>query len=419
MSRDIRPKNLIPYDKSEAEAIHSGSNKILFTKYKGKKCVFLMQANRLTSVFFPETDNLNSIYIGKVKKVVKSINACFVEISNGEICFLPLSEHESPEPLNRKADGRILEGDEFLVQIIRVAQKAKQATVSTCISISNDYFVLTYHKKGVYFSKQLLPEHIDKINNLLPAEMISDTFSITVRTKAVEVLDSTEEQLYFVSQLKNLYKTFSHLLESARYKKCFSCLLKPKSEIEEILDNEVSEDEYDEIVTDDPCIYDLLLQYFQSKETSKNIRFYKDSFPLDKLYSLNTRMEEALGQRIWLKCGGYLIIQPTEALTVIDVNSGKYKSRRGAEEETAFRVNTEAAEEIALQLRLRNLSGIIIVDFINMKEAKNQNELMKTIKSFVNRDKIKTNVIDMTPLGLVEITRKKIKMPLSEYLKHI
>ena len=83
MSRDIRPKNLIPYDKSEAEAIHSGSNKILFTKYKGKKCVFLMQANRLTSVFFPETDNLNSIYIGKVKKVVKSINACFVEISNG------------------------------------------------------------------------------------------------------------------------------------------------------------------------------------------------------------------------------------------------------------------------------------------------------------------------------------------------
>ena len=130
-------------------------------------------------------------------------------------------------------------------------------------------------------------------------------------------------------------------------------------------------------------------------------------------------MEEALGQRIWLKCGGYLIIQPTEALTVIDVNSGKYESRRGAEEETAFRVNTEAAEEIALQLRLRNLSGIIIVDFINMKEAKNQNELMKTLKSFVNRDKIKTNVIDMTPLGLVEITRKKIKMPLSEYLKHI
>ena len=136
---------------------------------------------------------------------------------------------------------------------------------------------------------------------------------------------------------------------------------------------------------------------------------------LGKLYGLDSKADMALGTRVWLKSGGYLVIEPTEAMTVIDVNSGKYEAGKGTQE-TAFRINCEAAEEIALQLRLRNLSGMILVDFINMDSKEREEQLLQQLKSAVQGDKQKTNVIDMTALGLVEITRKKSYKPLREQL---
>ena len=127
-------------------------------------------------------------------------------------------------------------------------------------------------------------------------------------------------------------------------------------------------------------------------------------------------MSEALGKRVWLKSGGYLVIEPTEALTVIDVNSGKYSGKKGIRD-TFRMINREAALEIARQLRLRNLSGIILVDFINMEEADDRQELLEFLSAQLKRDPVKTALIDMTPLGLVEITRKKIRRPLKEQLE--
>ena len=118
---------------------------------------------------------------------------------------------------------------------------------------------------------------------------------------------------------------------------------------------------------------------------------------------------------MWLKSGGYLVIEPTEALTVIDVNTGKY-SAHSQSGETFFKINCEAAAEIALQLRLRNLSGIIIVDFINMDSAEKQEELLRYLTQQVRRDRVRTDVIDMTGLGLVEITRRKTGRPLGDFL---
>lgn len=134
---------------------------------------------------------------------------------------------------------------------------------------------------------------------------------------------------------------------------------------------------------------------------------------LSKLYSLETKMKEALSERVWLKSGSYLIIQPTEALTVIDVNSGKYESNK-RREEYFLTLNQEAAREIALQLRLRNLSGIIVIDFINLTEETSRQILLQTLKDEVKKDKMPVTVVDITPLGLVEITRKKENMPLLE-----
>ena len=145
--------------------------------------------------------------------------------------------------------------------------------------------------------------------------------------------------------------------------------------------------------------------------------FYEDALlPLYKLYSVEARLSEALDRKVWLKSGGYLVIDRTEALTCIDVNSGKYVGKKSGDE-SYFHINLEAAEEIAVQLRLRNLSGIIIIDFINMKAKEKNRQLMNSLKKFLDKDPVRTSVVDMTPLGLVEVTRKKEKKSLWEQLR--
>ena len=169
-----------------------------------------------------------------------------------------------------------------------------------------------------------------------------------------------------------------------------------------------------EIVTDEREIYDELTNV---PPADIQVRFYEDSYPLVSLYNLETSLERALGKTVWLKSGGYLVIEPTEAMTVIDVNTGKNIEKKSPEE-TYFKTNLEAATEIAFQLRLRNLSGIIIVDFIDMKEEEHNTELLNAFRQHLNQDPVKTTLVDMTALGLVEITRKKIRQPLHEQMKN-
>ena len=148
-----------------------------------------------------------------------------------------------------------------------------------------------------------------------------------------------------------------------------------------------------------------------------NIRLYQDTLlSLSSLYSLEKKLENAFSSHVWLKSGGFLVIEPTEALTVIDVNSGKYEAGRNANE-TYRKINLEAGEEVARQLRLRNLSGIIIVDFINMRSGQYRQELLHYMRELTAKDRISTRIIDITPLGLMEITRKKINKPLREQFK--
>ncbi len=171
-------------------------------------------------------------------------------------------------------------------------------------------------------------------------------------------------------------------------------------------------DEYDEIVTDDEEIYHFL------QEKNFDIRLYNDNaLSLSKLYSLETQVSEALSRQVWLKCGGYLIFDHTEAMTVIDVNSGKYTPSRNTDKESAYlKVNIEAATAICRQLRTRNLSGIIIVDFINLDNKEDQDILLEILRAESKNDTEAVTVIDITQLGLAEITRKKSLPSLYEQL---
>ncbi len=403
--------------------------KVLFTKCKlpsekEKMCALLLAENRLLAAqVMPDFSNrIGAVYIAKVKNVVKNIDACFVEIGEHEVCFLSMREVVSPILLNRAYDGRLLAGDELLVQISQEAQKTKQAAVTTRISISNQYAAISVGSPKIGYSNKIDKSRKEEIKKwLIQASIQSETkneliqtqnfasLGLIIRTKAD---DCTQDCL--LQHIQCLLQSFQNIIETARHRICFSCIMQAPPDFEAVLDQLAYSYEYDEILTDDKSLYEKLYAYQIESLPDKQIRLYEDqSFSLSKLYSLEQKLDIAFNNRVWLKSGGYLIIEPTEALTVIDVNTGKYDAKKTSCD-TYEKINMEAAQEIALQLRLRNLSGIIVVDFINMDSAAKEEALLDLLRKLVRKDKIQTHVVDITPLGLVEITRKKRNKPLRE-----
>ena len=382
---------------------------------------------------------LHAIYIGKVKNVVPSIDAAFVEVTNGKMGFLPMKNAKNPIIVNRKYDARIVAGDEILVQIEKEAIKTKDPGLTCNLSFTGKYCVLTTGKLGVGFSSKLdrntkdfLKETLEnlKIEDILQEEKVG----LVVRTNAAGLLPDNECNLQlgstesdaiksenngfqeinlFQKEFENLLEQKTKILSSVPYRTCFSCLYHPmEGYLTDIRDT--YEDSFDKIITNREDIFHRIREEFP---TMKNVELYKDErISLEKLYSVETRIKEALDERVWLKSGAYLIIQQTEALTVIDVNSGKIQ-KKNPKDDIYFEINKEAAREIALQLRLRNLSGIIIIDFINQNTKEQDTQLLAYLSSLVKKDSVKTTVVDMTPLGLVEVTRKKIHKSLKEQLK--
>lgn len=203
------------------------------------------------------------------------------------------------------------------------------------------------------------------------------------------------------------------LREKSKHLTAYSYLYKDESFLKDRLNKVFRKNEYTEIVTDLESVFENL------KTSYENIRLYEDKdFGLSKLYSLKTFLEEATAKKVWLKCGGYLYIEHTEAMTVIDVNSGKFSPSKGIDKESAYlSVNLEAASEVCRQLRLRNISGIIIIDFINLVSPEDRESLLEKLRSGSLNDTMKVSVAGITALGLVEITRKKELPPLYEQLR--
>lgn len=398
--------------------------KLLFLKHQGKLLALLIKNGKLFSVRVYEEEKeslVGNLYVGKVLNLSENIGAAFVEIASGVSCFLPLNDVGEATLFNREHDGRLRPGDELLVQVVRDAFRNKQPVVTAKISLAGQYLVASADSDKLGISTKL-PESRRKaiISFLLEQNLIDEqhkckaSVGMIVRTNA----GSLEAFTPLLSEWERLSAELSDIMENAAHRTCFSCLKKQEkpylSDLKEYYSNE-----FDEIVTDCADLYEELVQNAKSRESQglfiPPVRLYRDEYPLSKLYSVSSQLEEALGSRVWLKSGGYLIIEPTEALTVIDVNTGKCEKGRSSEE-TYFHINMEACEEIARQLRLRNVSGIIIVDFINMADENKKKELLSSLKTHVRQDFIKTNVIDITPLGLVELTRKRISRPLQELL---
>lgn len=390
-------------------------NKLIITKWQGGILTALISGKRAVTLNLEpvvNTSKLNNIYIGKVKNIVRNIGAAFVEYGDGQMGYYSMTENRHHIFADRKPHEGLRAGDEIVVQVVKDSVKTKAPVLSCYLNFTGKYSVLTVGKPSVGFSGKLTDAALKADLKGRIAEVKDSSFGVIVRTNAQYAAPEA-----VLAELERLKSRYTELLEQAPYRTCYSLLLgAPAAFITSIRDSYSSE--LSELVTDVPELYTQMkeyLEWYQPEDLDK-LRFYEDeAFPLAKLYSLDTAAAQALGRKVWLKSGGYLVIEPTEALVVIDVNTGKYSGRKNLRD-TILKINQEAAEEIAYQIRLRNLSGIIIVDFIDMEEREDRELLMGTLEKAVAPDPVKTTVVGISKLNLVEMTRKKIRRPFYEQL---
>lgn len=389
---------------------------LLITRQEDAVLSSLFEEKELIQVHIENTkeqSKIGNIYVAKVKNIVKNIEAAFVEIEGKEMCFLSLRKEEMPIFCNSKKNSKICIGDEILVQVTTDGIKTKNPTVTTNLSFSGKYVVLTHGKTHIGISNKLGDKNERERLREICKKFPEDTCGYIVRTNAANV----EEEL-IMEEVQALFDLYQQIKKTGICKSCFSCVYYGISEYLSDIRNGYSS-ELDEIVTDDIELYEEIKEFMETyqKEDLGKLRFYDDTqISLNHLYCLETKLMKALKERVWLKSGGYLVIQPTEALTVIDVNTGKAISGKKPTEETFFYINMEAAEEITKQLRLRNLSGIIIIDFIDMIKDKNREQLITCLSKWIEKDPVKTVFVDMTKLNLVEVTRQKVRKPLHEQM---
>ncbi len=388
---------------------------LVLTYLKGRLLSLLYRDNRLVkaSAYEQQESLLESIVIGKVKNILSSPDAAFVEYAPGKMGFLPMKNVMRPILLNRNFNGRLAAGDEIIVQIEKEGMKKKIPGLTCNLSFTGQYAVITTGNLKRGFSSKLGRGSKERIRQWLEEDpklklLEGNDSGIVIRTNA-GMLEGPEQLL---SEITYLVQKKQDLLEHGRHRTCFSVLYSPPpSYLMEIRD--LYGFSYDRIVTDNEGIYTAVREAFPHQ---LNLSLYQDSqISLARLYRVETALKEATDEIVWLKSGAYLIIQPTDALTVIDVNSGK-SQKRSRTPDSFLETNLEAAKEIALQLKLRNISGIIIVDFINQSSVDQDQLLLQELTRLVEEDPVKTSVVGMTALGLVEITRKKVNRPLWEQL---
>lgn len=380
--------------------------KTLSVLMKNKECM------EISCDIEEERSLIGNIYVGKVKNIVKNIDAAFIEIKKGVLCFLPLSEAEGAIFTTQKEHKKLVVGDELLVQVLKDGVKTKAPVVSTNLNFTGRYFVFTTKRKEQLGISNKLGEEDRKRLQEYASGKEKDSFGMIIRTNAkgatVEELDAEYDYL------KEVYHK---VIDFGIHKTTFSLLMQDEAPYIKQLRN-IRQDELEEIITDDKGIYEEAYEFLKAHQPGdlEKLRLYSDeSYSLWNLYGLETLLDDATRTRVWLKSGGYLVIEPTEALTVIDVNTGKYEGNKNADA-TFLKINQEAAVETAKQLRLRNISGIIIIDFIDMKTEADKLEVLSTLNQALKTDPVKATLVDMTKLNLAEVTRKKVKKSLREQL---
>jgi len=364
---------------------------------------------------------VGNIYKGKVDNVLPGMEAAFVDIGLERNGFLHVDEivmaNGKQAPKRGRGSGPkigdlIKSGQEILVQVVKDPLKSKGARLSMNLSIAGRYLVYAPQGGGVGVSRRLSESERDRLR-----KMVDRTYKgpggLIVRTAA-----HGAKKADFVREVGYLHKLWD-VIERRGEKTKGMGLVFQEADLPVRVLRDVFLSEFEEAVIDSPKQLERVTGFFQrtAPELLDKVKPYEGKKPLLEKWEIDKELESTLVRRVDLPSGGYLIIDYTEALTVIDVNSGSFTGRgKGGLEETITKVNTEAAEETVRQLRLRDIGGIIVIDFIDMARAKNRDKVLKTLRKALDADKSKSYVVEVSPLGLVEMTRQNITDGVREIL---
>jgi ribonuclease G len=364
---------------------------------------------------------VGNIYKGKVDNVLPGMEAAFVDIGLERNGFLHVDEILTPDgeqaPRRGRGGGRrinelIKPGQEILVQVVKDPLKTKGARLSMNVSIAGRYLVFAPSGSGVGVSRRLAEKERDRLR-----KMVDRTYKgpggLIVRTAA-----HGAKKADFVREIKYLQK-LNEVLERRSESTKAPSLVFQEADLSIRVLRDVFLSEFEKAIIDSPKQFERVTNFFQrtAPELVDGVELYQGKKPLLEKWKVDEEIESTLNRRVDLPSGGYLIIDYAEALTVIDVNSGSFTGRgKGGLEETITKVNTEAAEEAVRQLRLRDIGGIIVIDFIDMARASNRDKVLKTMRKALDADKSKSYVVEVSPLGLVEMTRQNVTDGVREIL---
>ena len=377
---------------------------VIFTDIEGKRGFFSIDEGRLHLAAFDTSGSrdMGQIFVGKITNILPNLKAAFVEYKKGVKGFLPLTDKQLADFTCNSL---------LPVQVAKEAVKTKDAVLSMELSLTGIYCVVTDKPGGITFSKKLPASLREQLLEVC-APYVTEQMTCIVRTNVVSL--ESEDYHLLTDEIAAMEKELKRLKETADSRTSCSRLHEGTSFVKAQL-SKMNFKDVSKIVTDSREEFDQISQLLPEK-LSDALQLYEDaSFPLQALYGLKGKLHEAVSRTVWLKSGGYLVIEPTEALTVIDVNSGK-NIKKISKKELCALTNQEAAEAIPYILTSRNITGIVIVDFISTDSGKEDEKLLKLLRGKIAIDHVKTDVVDITPLGLVEITRQKKESPLKDQL---
>lgn len=361
-------------------------------------------------------DAVGDIYLGRVENVVRGMNAAFVDIGREKNGFLSANDIRiTDRGLASQLDAMRIEklahpGETLLVQVTKAQSGQKGHRLSCHITLPGRLLVLLTDVRYTGVSRKIADRaERDRLYDIARGLMRDTGMGVILRTASE---GASEDELR--AEWDELCAQWRALQTRAAHTSAPRQLYSNASLLEKCA-RDMLDDTVDAVWADGKPLYDALAA--RAGEKTERVRLHDSPTPLFDLYRVDAQLDKALRKYVWLRSGGSLVIEETEAMTVVDVNTGKYLGSRDLED-TLFKLNCEAAEELVRQLRLRDIGGIVVVDFIDMREKANNDALLEHLKALTKTDRNRLSVVGMTGLGLVELTRKKERRPLSRQLLH-
>jgi ribonuclease E len=356
---------------------------------------------------------VGNVYMGRVQNVLPGMEAAFVDIGRGRNGVLYAGEvNYSPEDLEGPApriEQVLKNGQAVMVQITKDPMGGKGARLTAQISMPGRYLVMVPNSNVSGISRRLPDEERKRLKAILK-KIKPEQHGIIVRTAAE---GATEEA--FTADLRRLEQEWDEINKLAKKVKAPAVLYEEPELTVRVFRDLFTNEEYRELVTDSPRVYDKIMEYVRAvaPDLESKITLHQGKLPAFEEHHIVEQIHKALDRKVWLPSGGYLIIERTEAMTIVDVNTGKSVGKTNLEE-TVANTNIEAARETARQLRLRDIGGIIVIDFIDMLLEKNKTLVEDTMKEALAVDKTRSQVFEIGPLGLMQVTRKRVSGGLVE-----